>query len=145
MLTNRIIEHMNRVFGPIGFDDAARPAPAYPPLNVWEDDDHLYVESELPGLKREDIDVAVADGDQLTIAGVRKPCGPENGAWLRQECWYGRFSRTVTLPTVVDADGVEARYDAGVLTLTLPKSEAAKPKRIAVKAAEPAALPAAGE
>jgi HSP20 family protein len=143
MLMNRMIEHMDRLFGPIGFDDVAPSAPAYPPLNVWEDDDHLYVEAELPGLKREDIDVAVAEGDQLTIAGARKPCGPENGAWLRQECGYGRFTRTLTLPTVVDADGVEARYEAGVLTLTLPKSDAARPKRIAVKAAEPAALPAA--
>ena len=145
MLTNRILEHMDRLLGPIGFDTAARPAPSYPPLNVWEDDDRLYVEAELPGLKREDLDVVVADGDQLTIAGTRKPCGPPNGSWLRQECGYGRFSRTITLPAAGDADAVEARYESGVLALTLPKSEAAKPKRIAVTAAEPAALPAAGE
>jgi HSP20 family protein len=145
MLMNRMLEQMDRLFGPIGFDGAARMAPPYPPLSVWGDDDHLYVEAELPGLTREDLDVAVAEGDQLTIAGVRKPCGPENGSWLRQECWYGRFSRTVTLPTAVNPDAVEARYEAGVLSLTLPKSEAAKPKRIAVKGAGPAALSSAEE
>lgn len=143
MWTNRVFEQMDRLFGPIGFDAAApatRPA-AYPPLNVWEDDDNLYVEAELPGLSADAIDVAVADGDQLTVAGERTPCGPAGGVWLRQECGYGRFARTVTLPTMVDPDGVEARYEAGVLTLTLPKSAAARPKRIEVKPA--AALPAA--
>ena len=64
---------------------------------------------------------------------------------MRQECGYGRFSRTVTLPTPVDPDAVEARYEAGVLTLTLPKGAAAKPKRIAVRAADPTALPASRE
>jgi HSP20 family protein len=143
MWTNRILNHMDRLFGPAGFDAPPAPGPAYPPLNVWEDDDALYVEAELPGLVRDELDVAVAEGDQLTIAGERKPAGPDAAARLRQERWYGRFSRTVTLPTAVDADRVEARYDAGVLTLTLPKSEAVKPKRIAVRAAGPAALPAA--
>jgi len=142
MWTNRVFEQMDRLFGPIGFDagPAARPA-AYPPLNVWEDDDNLYVEAELPGLSADAIDVAVADGDQLTVAGERRPCGPAGGAWLRQECGYGRFTRTVTLPTMVDPDGVEARYEAGVLMLTLSKSAAARPKRIEVRPAE--ALPAA--
>ncbi len=143
MWTNRIFEHMDRLFGPAGAGTPA-PAPAFPPLSVWEDDNSLYVEAELPGLRADEIEVALAEGDQLTVAGVRRPCGPEGGTWLRQECWHGRFSRTVTLPTIVDADGVEARYEAGVLTLTLPKSEAVKPKRIAVRAADSAALPAAG-
>lgn len=143
MWTNRIFEHMDRLFGPIGLDTpapAGRPA-AYPPLNVWEDDDNLYVEAELPGLSADAIDVAVAEGDQLTIAGERKPCRPDAGVRVRQECGYGRFTRTVTLPTMVDPDSVEARYEAGVLTLTLPKSAAARPKRIEVRPAE--ALPAA--
>jgi HSP20 family protein len=144
MWTNRLFGHMDRVFGPTGFD-APPPLPnatAYPPLNVWEDDDNFYVEAELPGLKPDAIDVSVTEGDQLTIAGARAPAAPAGGAWLRQECGYGRFSRTVTLPAEVDADAVAAAYDAGVLTLTLPKLEQAKPKRIAVKAAALPALPA---
>jgi HSP20 family protein len=143
MWTNRLFDQMDRLFGPIGFD-ASQPfpvAPAFPALNVWEDDDNLYVEAELPGLKPEDIDASVSEGDQLTIAGERKPGG--EGRPLRQECWYGRFSRTVTLPTNVNADEVEASYDGGVLTLTLPKMEEAKPRRITVKTADHAALPAA--
>ena len=141
MWANRIFEQMNQLFGPVGFD--APPPAAYPPLNVWEDDDNLYVEAELPGMTPEDIEASVAEGDQLTIAGERKLQATENGSWLRQECGYGRFSRTVTLPAEVDADAVEASYEAGVLTLTLPKMEEARPKRITVKAAEHAALPAA--
>jgi HSP20 family protein len=145
MWTNRLFEQMDRLFGPIGLDSPQSfpKVAAYPPLNVWEDDDNLYVEAELPGLNPDNIDVAVTEGDQLTIAGERTPRGPEGSTWLRQECGYGRFTRTITLPAAVDADEVEATYEAGVLTLTLPKMEEAKPKRIAVKAVGPAALPAA--
>jgi HSP20 family protein len=132
MFANRLIEQMDRLFGPVGFD-----APPFPPLNVWEDKDHFYVESELPGLKLDDIRVSVAEGNQLTIAGERVPDRPESGAWLRQECGFGEFVRTLTLPAAVDPDKVEARYEAGVLTLTLPKSDAAKPRRIAVRAGAP--------
>lgn len=146
MWTNRLFEQMDRLFGQVGFD-APQPMPkaaAFPPLNLWEDDDNLYIEAEIPGLKAEDIDVSVAEGDQLVIAGLRKPCAPESGTWLRQECGYGRFTRTVTLPSDVDAEGVEANYEAGILTITLPKMEQAKPKRIAVKASNSAPLSISG-
>jgi HSP20 family protein len=79
--------------------------------------------------------VTVTQGDQLTISGERKPDTADGCVWHRQECGHGRFSRTVTLPAIVDVDMIEASYDAGVLTLTLPKSEKAKPRRIAVKGA----------
>jgi len=134
MFANRLLEHMDRLFGPVGFDV---PVPAYPPLNVWEDAEHYYVESEIPGMKLDDIQVSVAEGNQLTIAGKRTLSGPENATWLRQECGAGGFVRVVTLPAAVDPDKVEARYESGVLTLTLPKSDAGKPRRIAVKAAVP--------
>lgn len=134
MFANRLIEQMDRLFGPVGFD---APVPAHPPLNVWEDTEHYYVESEIPGMKLDDIQVSVAEGDQLTIAGQRALSAPGNAAWLRQECGAGGFVRTVKLPAAVDPDKVEARYEAGVLTLTLPKSDAGKPRRIAVKAAVP--------
>jgi len=141
MWTNRIFDEMDRLFGPTGFDAPARASAApYPPLNVWEDGDNLYVEAEVPGLGRDQIDVSVSDGDTLTIAGERRLRVPEAAAWLRRECGYGRFARTVTLPAMVDADAVEATYDGGVLTLTLPKHEAAKPKKIAVRAADQAAI-----
>jgi len=139
MITNRLFDHMDRLFGPLGFDgpDLAPPDPAYPPLSVWEDEDALYVEAEIPGVKLEDIGVSVADGDQLTLAGERNPMAPDRAAYLHQERGYGEFDRTITLPTAVDPDAVEAKYAAGVLTVTLRKSEALKPRRIAVRAAEP--------
>jgi HSP20 family protein len=140
MITNRLFDQMDRLFGPLGFDDPdlSPSAPAYPPLSVWEDDDALYVEAEIPGMKLDDIGVLVADGDQLTIAGERTPSAPDRAAYLHQERGYGEFARTITLPVVVDPDAVEAKYEAGVLTVTLRKSEDLKPRRIAVKAAEPA-------
>jgi len=139
MITNRLFDQMDRLFGPLGFDgpDLSPPAPAYPLLSVWEDEDTLYVEAEIPGTKLEGIGVSVAEGDQLTIVGERNPALPDGAAYLHQERGYGEFARTITLPVAVDPDAVEARYDAGVLTVTLRKSEALKPRRIAVKAAEP--------
>jgi HSP20 family protein len=128
MFANRLIEQMDRVFGPVGYD-----SPPYPSLNIWEDKDNFYVESELPGLKLEDIQVSVAEGNQLTIAGERTRHNTENTSWIRHESAYGKFSRVISLPAAVDSNKVAANYEAGVLTLTLPKSEAAKPRRIAVK------------
>ncbi|VTR92777.1 Heat shock protein, HSP20 OS=Rhodopirellula maiorica SM1 GN=RMSM_05792 PE=3 SV=1: HSP20 [Gemmata massiliana] len=144
MFTNRLFEHMDRLFGPSGFD---RPAPlpsarAYPPLSMWEDESALYVEAEAPGLKAEDIGVSVADGDRLTISAERPAPPNEGGAWLYQECGYGAFSRTITLPVAVNPDAVEAKYEAGVLTVTLRKAAAAAPRRIAVKAEVPALVAA---
>jgi HSP20 family protein len=137
MFANRLFEQMDRLFGPVGFDSPDLSPPAYPPLGVWEDGDALYVEAEAPGLKAEDIGVSVADGDQLTISAERVP-PTDGGGWLYQECGYGEFSRTITLPVAVDPDAVEAKYEAGVLTIMLRKVEAAKPRRIAVKAERPA-------
>lgn len=138
MWTNRIFDEMDRVFGPVGFDTAPAPA-AYPLLNVWEDDDQFLVEAEMPGLKLEDIDITVTERDRLTIAGERKPDADDGRVWHSQECGYGRFSRTVRLPAMVEPDRVDARYEAGILRLSVPKHEAAKPRRIRVK---PAELPA---
>lgn len=134
MWTNRLWDQMDRLLGPIAAN--ALPSTAvpsvYPALNLWEDDDNLFVEAELPGMSQDQIEITVAEGDQLTIAGERRPPTGEGSVWHRQESGYGRFSRTVTLPVVVDAGRVEAKIDSGVLTLILPKSEMAKPKRIPV-------------
>jgi len=136
MWTNRIWDEMDRLLGTAKTEPTVASATAFPALNLWEDDEHLYLEAELPGLTQDRIEITVAEGDQLTIAGERQTPAPQGCIWHRQECGYGRFSRTVTLPVVVDADKVEANFDSGVLSLTLPKSEMAKPKRIAVKASE---------
>lgn len=138
----RLQNEVNRAFEGF-FDDlpAARSyAATYPAINVWEDSDGntAYVEAELPGLRNEDLDVSVM-GSQVTISGERRigsltqdeqPQGQPEISWHRRERGQGRFSRTLTLPWDIDPDKVEARLSNGVLTVTLPKSEAARPKKV---------------
>lgn len=107
---------------------------SYPALNVWEDNDAVFVEAELPGLDMKDLEIYVTGGNQLTIKGERKQPVIEKGVWHRQERGSGSFSRTLTLPFPVDADHVEARFENGVLHVKLAKHESAKPRKITVKA-----------
>ena len=103
-----------------------------PALDVQEDKDKFTIRVELPGLKREDIDVSLQD-DALVISGERQSEKVEEGVEVhRQERFYGRFQRALTLPERVAADKVKADYKDGVLTVTLPKTEEAKPKKIDV-------------
>jgi len=103
-----------------------------PALDVYEDKDNFVVHTELPGLKREDIDVSLQDG-VLVISGERKTEEKRNEDEIRrQERFYGKFQRTLTLPAPVAADKVKAQYQDGVLTVTVPKAEEAKPKKIDV-------------
>lgn len=103
-----------------------------PALDVHEDKDKFTVNLELPGLKREDIEVHLEDGS-LIISGERKSETVSEGTEVhRQERYYGKFSRALTLPTAVAADKVKAAYKDGILTVTLPKAEEAKPKQIDV-------------
>ncbi len=106
---------------------------AYPPVNIWEDVDSIYVEAELPGLGLSDLEIYVTGGNQLTIKGERKHSLPEKGVWHRQERSYGSFVRTLTLPFDVNRDNVDARFEHGVLMVKLAKHESAKPRKILVK------------
>src|SRR5581483_7565668 len=103
-------------------------------VNVWEDADSFHLEAELPGMTREQLQISVAHRNQLTIQGERPGYEVEKGRWHRRERGFGRFQRVLKLPTAVDADKVEAKLENGLLQLTLPKAEEAKPRRIAVKA-----------
>lgn len=103
-----------------------------PALDVFEDNDSFIVTVELPGMKKEDIDVSLHEGS-LSISGERKSDTKHEGAEVyRAERYVGRFHRTVTLPSPVAADKVKAQYKDGVLTVTLAKTEEAKPKQIDV-------------
>lgn len=106
-------------------------APSWSPrLEVQEDKDNFVVRVDTPGLKREDIQVSLEEGD-LVIAGERKAeTLPEGTAVHHTERCYGKFQRAITLPAAVNADKVKADYKDGVLTITLPKAEEAKPKQI---------------
>jgi len=104
-----------------------------PALDLHEDKDNLVVTAELPGMKKEDIDISLHDGC-LSLSGERKSEQKfENAEVYRTERFFGRFQRTVTLPVAVAADKVTAQYKDGVLTITLPKTEESKPKHIDVK------------
>ncbi len=103
-----------------------------PALDVQENKDNYTIRVELPGMKREDIEVSLEDGN-LTISGERKTETPAEGTEVhRSERFYGKFSRVLTLPTAVAADKVRAQYKDGILTVTLAKAEEAKPKQIIV-------------
>jgi HSP20 family protein len=131
---NRLTDEMGRLFGRWG---VASPrmfaASAYPPIDLWADDDNLYLEAELPGLGLDDLEIFVT-GNQLTLKGERKLCEVKGGTWHRQERGYGTFNRVVELPCDVDHDKVSAEFKHGVLTITLPKCAEIKPRRIEVKA-----------
>jgi len=124
--------NFDRLFDNFGAE-LTRPVTAFPAVNVWEDNDAFHLEAELPGLKQEDVNIAVTQRNVLTLSGERKPEEGE-GRWHRRERGFGRFQRVLRLPAPVDADKVEAQLENGVLRLTLPKHEDAKPRRIAVKA-----------
>ncbi|PTX91818.1 Hsp20/alpha crystallin family protein [Opitutus sp. ER46] len=114
---DRLFETALRDFGGVVNNDQF-------PVDLFEDADHAYVRAELPGLSRDDINVEMAEGN-LTISGKRKSEGPEG-----EETFS--FSRSVRLPDEVDSGKVSASYEHGVLTVTLPKREEAKPKKITV-------------
>jgi len=103
-----------------------------PAVDLYEDKDNVIVKVELPGMKKEDIDVSLHDG-ALSISGERKSEEKfEDAETYRAERFVGRFHRTVTLPSPVSAEKVKAQYKDGILTITLPKTEEAKPKQIEV-------------
>jgi HSP20 family protein len=112
---------------------AGVPVPATTPVNVWEDDQALYVEADLPGVDPAKLDLTVTEGTHLTVQGDRPAPAVTGAAWVRQERPIGQFVREIELPALVDADKVEAKYENGVLRLTLPKHEAVKPRKIQVK------------
>src|SRR5205823_585863 len=101
-----------------------------PALDVNADKDNLYVQVELPGMKKEDIEIAL-HGGVLSISGERKAEDPHDGnGTFRSERFFGRFSRSIPLQTQVDPNRVSAHYKDGLLTVTLAKAEEVKPRQI---------------
>ena len=104
-----------------------------PALDVYEDDSKMTVQLEAAGMKKEDFDISLRDG-VLTVSGERTFQGEKReGESLRSERSFGKFSRSITLPSPVNAEAVKATYEDGILTVTLPKAEEAKPKKIQVE------------
>jgi HSP20 family protein len=104
-----------------------------PALDVYQDKDHVFVKCELPGMKKEDIEISLQD-NVLTISGERKhEKEVKQGDGFRSERFFGRFHRSVALPVAVQTGNVKAQYKDGILTVTLAKAEEAKPKQIEVQ------------
>ena len=132
---NRLHEDMSRLFDHLRLSGApTNGGAAYPPMNMWGDENQLYVEAELPGLELDDLEMYVNGDNQLSIKGNLQPPAAAEGTWHRRERAYGEFTRVIELPGVVDSDKVSARLENGILTITLPKRAEGKPRRIEVKA-----------
>ena len=128
-------DDMSRLFAARGERPLRRGQPTFPLMNVWSSVDGLVIDAELPGVDPKDVDVSVM-GDELTLRGKVSAQELRQGEVVhRQERPTGAFMRVLQLPFRADASGVKAHYKNGVLRLTVPRSEAEKPKKVAVEAA----------
>lgn len=107
-----------------------------PALDLFDAEDKLIAKIELPGMKREEIDLSYQEG-VLHVTGERKPdqALPKEIEPYRSERFTGKFQRSITLPTPIQPDKIQASYQDGVLTVTLPKSEEARPHKVEVSVA----------
>ena len=132
-----IQSELNRLFGRTyaGGEPATGTGSAWvPPLDIFETQEKYVVTMELPGISPESVEVSVEDST-LTVKGERRFYeGVPEEAFHRIERRFGPFSRSLSLPSTANAEGIEASFDKGVLTVEVPKAEQAKPKKITVKA-----------
>jgi HSP20 family protein len=125
----RTIEKLNRAAS--GMLDQSMSE--FPAVNVWADSDKAVITSELPGINADEVDITV-NNKSITLRGSRKSSDAcEGECYHRRERWHGQFTRTIDLPYVIDSEKVEARFNKGVLHLTVPRAEADRPRKIAVK------------
>ena len=131
LFSNRI----SRVFGNVW--DTPDPTGAWiPAVNVEEAADELVLTAELPGMREEDVSVDI-ENNILTIRGEKREAREEGDEGYRYHVWergYGRFHRSFTLPSTVQADAIQAEFEAGILTVRLPKAPEAKSRSIEIAA-----------
>ena len=132
---DRLRQEVNRLFNVFAPGTEPFASRVYPALNLSDDGNSFYVRAELPGVNSESLDVSVVEG-QLLIRGERKiEPEEEKAGYHRRERESGFFRRTIALPAKVDPEKVSASMKNGVLTVTLPRAEEAKPRKITVKTA----------
>lgn len=103
-----------------------------PRMDLTETDDAYQIHLDLPGMKKEDLEINFEDGT-LSVSGERRAeQSSDNRRWVRVERSYGRFFRSFTLPQAVNVEQIEARFEDGVLNITVPKTEEVKPRRIEI-------------
>ncbi len=121
----------------LGYPDFKMPfgTNVFPALNIVEEEETVIVKAEIPGVRREDLEISL-EGDALTIRGRREVRHEEEKvSFHRREIESGSFSRAVTLPVKINPDTVNARLENGILTVTLEKAAEMKPRRIAIETA----------
>jgi HSP20 family protein len=136
----RTFESMIRRFNEL-FDELDRSLPVRfelgsfsPRVDISEDERNVYIQAELPGVAKEDVKVTISEDRVLTIRGEKKQERKvEERNFLRVERTFGSFSRSFMLPENVKAEEIDAKFDNGVLTITIPKAEPSKPKEVEVK------------
>ena len=127
----RMENEMNRMLSRYAYPSSSE----FPAFSIWGSSDQAVVTTEVPGIEPDSIDIAVA-GSTLTVRGSREPEEIREGeSYHRRERWYGKFSKTIELPFAIQADKVEARFTKGILSITVPRAEAEKPKKVTVKSA----------
>lgn len=124
----RLHDEMNRLFDIPEFDAQG----TYPPINIWNDDEKAIAHVEIPGIDPAKLDLTVT-GNLFTLSGEREALDLKDGSVRhRQERRAGKFTRTLELPFPIESNAVEAEYKNGILTVTLPRAEQHKPRKIKV-------------
>jgi HSP20 family protein len=126
------VNRLDRLFDGLCEDRTFDVSPSWTgvPVSLWEDEDHVYIEADLPGVCEQDVELTVHKG-MLFIRGERK--AGEARQYLYDGRAWGHFERVITLPEKVDGDNVQAELVNGVLRIALPKTPESKPKKIALK------------
>ncbi|HET8712810.1 MAG TPA: Hsp20/alpha crystallin family protein [Gemmatimonadales bacterium] len=136
-ISNRISRLLNDAFGALDWQYRDSVSASWvPPVDIFEQKDSIRIMAEVPGVKPEDVKISL-EGNVLTIRGEKQQVAEEQTDRVhRYERTYGQFERTFTLPATVDANKISASYEHGILTITLPKVEQAKPRQIQVEVAK---------
>ncbi len=124
---------MKSIFSELIDGDAAGNSPSILPVDLADTGDQFLLLAELPGTKREDLKISLHEG-VLTISGERKGrAKPEDSRWVRNEIGAGKFQRSIELPAPVDGAKITATLNDGILRVTLPKAEEARPREITIQ------------
>ena len=131
---NRLRSELEKVFG-VDIKNYGS-TQLHPRVNMREDSKRIFLEAELPGVRLEDIEILILEGDQLSIKGNRRKPETQTNEWMRNERIFGVFARTFTLSCAVDVERVNATMKNGILEIVLPKSPAHQPRKISIHAGE---------
>ncbi len=133
---NRLVDEAFGAWPQAGREDGGSVVGSWlPAVDIFEEKEAVRIAAELPGVKPEDVRISMENG-VLTIRGEKKQTAEEQTERVhRYERCYGAFERSFTVPTSIDAEHIKAAYEDGVLTVTLPKVERAKPRQITVEVA----------